>query len=182
MNAMILLLPFLPLHAVHVLGKPDSYVGELVIFQTLGMLGGNLLLGYLGDRFGGKLLMVMGAGAFLAVCGATPLAGTRAGFRTVFLLLGASSYGWMLGIQVLALELAPTGRRSSFLAATGMARLVGMLGAYAVSACLPSHETGMGLRAALAGAATLASVLLLSAVEEPRKAAPAGALKRGFDP
>ncbi len=170
MNAMILLLPFLPLHAVHVLDARESYVGELLIFQTLGMLGGNLLLGYLGDRFGGKLLMVLAGGVFLAVCGAAALARSTAAFRAVFVLLGVSSYGWLLGTQVLSLELAPRGRRSSFLAATAGVRFLGVLAAYAVSASLPSHETGMGLRGVLAGAATLVSVILLLGVEEPRNA------------
>ncbi|NIT34728.1 MAG: hypothetical protein GTN45_12055, partial [Xanthomonadales bacterium] len=45
-----------------------------------------------------------------------------------------------------------------------------LLAAYAVSASLPSHETGMGLRGVLAGAATLVSVILLLGVEEPRNA------------
>ena len=54
MNGLYVMLPFLTIHALRVLKKPDSFMGILVTTQMVGGIAGNILTGYLGDRFGGK--------------------------------------------------------------------------------------------------------------------------------
>jgi len=56
-NGIYIAIPFLPLHALNILGKPESFLGYLVMLMVLGAIFGNFFSGYLGDRYGGKICL-----------------------------------------------------------------------------------------------------------------------------
>ncbi|MFO7955879.1 MAG: MFS transporter [Candidatus Brocadiia bacterium] len=172
LNGVLIVAPFLPVYAIRRLGVADSYVGELVIFQTGGMLAGNLLLGWVGDRWGGKCLMVISRLGYVALAGLAFVAATEWGFRLVFFIGGVAGCAWMLGQGVLALEICPDDRRSTYLALVALCQMPGMLAAYLISSALGDIEGGFRARLIVAAAFVLASLVLLLFLREPRKARP----------
>ncbi len=170
-SGIYVVLPFLALHALDVLHKPDGYLGRLLTCQMLGSVLGNVAGGYVGDRQGGKRITLLS----LAGSAAVPLAAiwmhTDLGFELLFVGLGLSLGLGAVGVPTLDLELSGFAQRMSYQTLIGFSHLLGMLGAVAAASFVRQETESFDVLASIAAATTLASLCLLVGLPEPRRGA-----------
>ena len=176
-NGIFILAPFLAMHAQRSLGRPESYLGDLLIAQMVGAIVGNLVSGYLGDRFGGKVVMMMSQGLFVWLSCWSAMAASDAAFRAIFFLFGFAFFSLQVGRHTLVLGLCPTTRRSTYLAMTSLVNLPSILAATGLSAAVWRDGVGFVHLAWSTAACVALSLVLVSRVRDPRgeTAAPAPA-------
>jgi MFS family permease len=126
-NSLIIVMPFLSLHALSVLGKPESFAGFLVISQMVGGILGNIVAGYLGDRFGGKVPLMTGIAMFIGLTWWAVIAGAEWEFLGVFFLLGWAWFSLRVGRMTLDLEIAPEQGRPTYQAVIAVIAASSML-------------------------------------------------------
>jgi MFS family permease len=168
LHAIYILVPFLGIHALKTLGKPDAYLGSLLTFNMLGSLVGYALSGYSGDRHGGRLSMLAAHAGWLAVAAYAPFAQSSAEFQTLFGVLGAALSMSSVALSTLDLEITPLERRVSLQAALGMFTLCGLLAASVLSALARHFTQNIWALCAPTLALTLVSLALFYVIEEPR--------------
>lgn len=110
-----LVVPFLAIFARDEIGMGDAVIGSLVIAQMIGGLAGNGIAGFVGDRYGGKLPMLMGYAVIMISMLMMLLASSEFTFLAVFFFLGMGTFMQMVGKNTLGLELAPEDSRSTCL-------------------------------------------------------------------
>ncbi|MGF1449013.1 MAG: MFS transporter [Opitutales bacterium] len=102
--------PFLSIHAIATLEQDRSFSGVLTSYKSLGILLGNIAGAILGDRLGGKIVMVLAVSSLLAMTALSLVAGSVWSFYLLFVLWGAGFSLQVVGHQTLQLELAPPDR------------------------------------------------------------------------
>jgi hypothetical protein len=168
MAGIYIMMPFLGIHARNVLKQPESYLGFLLMVHTVGSIVGNLVGGALGDRFGGKLTIVLSQAAFLVIGVWGILASRSLEFLSLFFLLGAAQTWLSIGKQTVSLEISPVDYRASYLAILGAVNVPAVLLAWLVS-YLAWHAThSFAWVAGLTAACVTVAALLLSRIKEPR--------------
>ena len=163
-----IVMPFLAIHARRVLGRPESWLGELLMVQMAGAIAGNVLAGWLGDRRGGKAVLMTGAAAWVCLAAASTAAASDLAFRAIFFAMGFAYYTQMIGGMTLSLEISPTSQRATCLAILAFVRLLSMLTAAGISAAIGN---GDGRFAWAAGATVLSvgvALYLAAGLREPR--------------
>jgi len=169
MSGIFIMIPFLGIHARDVLRQPESYLGFLLMVHTVGSISGNLVGGVLGDRFGGKRVIVLSQATFLVICTWGTLASRSFEFLSLFFLLGAAQTWLSIGKQTIALEISPVAQRASYLAIIGTNQIPATLAAWLIS-YLAWHSTqSFAWVAILTGVCVATAVALLSRVQEPRR-------------
>ncbi|MGH8048624.1 MAG: MFS transporter, partial [Chthoniobacterales bacterium] len=126
--------PFLSIYCLSVLHQPDSYLGQLVIVQMCGAVCGNLLAAWLGDHFGSKVTLTMGAVIFSIMAAWAMTAHGAPAWQAIFFLHGFGFFACEVGTNAVGLEMGPRERRSTYLAVASLANLAGMLTAAGISA------------------------------------------------
>jgi MFS family permease len=168
-SGLYVVLPFMSLHALEVLRVPDGYLGRLLMVQMGGSLVGNFLGGYLGDRHGGRCVMLLSqAGSALVALGAMVLH-TQLGFEGLFLGLGLAVGLGGVGVPTLDMEMSDFDRRMSYQTLIGLSHLIGMVGAVAIAAVARRLSTQFEVLACIAAAMMLGSLGLLLRLPEPRQ-------------
>jgi MFS family permease len=114
--SMFILLPFLTIRACAVLGQGDEFLGDLVIAQMVGAVMGNIVAGYMGDRYGGRLIMMIGQAAFIATAVWSATAASVGEFYAVFVFFGFSQNTFQISNATLNMSISPAHRRSTYLA------------------------------------------------------------------
>jgi len=164
-----LVVPFLSLHALTTLGKPEAFVGTLLAAQMSGVITGNILAGLLGDRFGGKTAATAGSIALLCAYLWSAFASTSWEFWANYYLIGLGWSMYEVGRIVLSLEISPVKARASYLALMSGILAPTMLTASWISStvwtCSGKDFAWVGGIAVIAVASSLA---LLFPVKEPR--------------
>lgn len=169
MSGIFILTPFLAIHARHLLGRPESYLGDLLIVQMAGVMVGNFLSGYLGDRLGGKCVVMMSAAVFIGLSVASAVAASDLAFRAIFFAFGLAHIAQMIGGKTLSLEICRSRQRSTYLAIMAFVKLLSMLAATAISGAIWNGGARFGYLAALTAACVLAAMGFLAVLREPRK-------------
>jgi hypothetical protein len=169
LHAIFILVPFLGIHALRTLGKPDAYLGSLLTFNMLGSLVGYALAGYSGDRHGGRLSMLAAHLGWLVVAALAPVATLSWQFQALFALLGAALSLSSVGLSTLDLEITPLERRVSFQAVLGVFTLLGLVSASLASALLRQLTENIWALCLPTLALTLVSLVLFYVIEEPRQ-------------
>lgn len=163
-----IMVPFLGIHALAVTGRPESALGYLVTSQMTGMIIGNVLAGYLGDRHGGRILIIGARASVFAACVAATLAHAYYGFIAVYFLLGFGIVLSNIGIATLSIEIAPHERRPTYQALISLVVLpAALLSAFICTVV----RAGFGVFAPAAFLAALTSVgsfIFLLKIPEPR--------------
>jgi MFS family permease len=168
-HGLFVLVPFLGLRALEVLQKPDSYLGELVVANTVGSLAGFFVGGYSGDRHGGKVSMVAAHTGLLVLAAWAPFAKSEAEFLGVFALFGFALSLATVGATTLDLDIAPAERRPTYQAMLGLFVLVGLVAASLISTLIQIASAPFYVAAILAGAALASSLYLMLTLAEPRR-------------
>ncbi len=115
-HGILIILPFLSIHALKVLEAPTSFAGVLVAAKSAGVFAGNFLGAFLGDRFGGKSVFLTAFGSFFLVAVLSLVVESRVAFLLVFFLFGLGFTMRMVGQQTMTLELAPPARLPTYFA------------------------------------------------------------------
>ena len=110
------LTPFMAVHALAVLQKPTSFVGRLTTAQMAGVIAGNLLSGWLGDRSGARIVSRLGCWVTVGLGALAAVNRSEAGFITMFFLYGVANMLIQNGPNALLLELFPAERRPTYFA------------------------------------------------------------------
>ncbi|MDX9980189.1 MAG: MFS transporter [Lentisphaeria bacterium] len=167
-NGVYFLAPFLALHCLHILGKPKSYVGVFVVAQMAGGVVGNVVSGWLGDRRGGRLVLVVSQAALLAAAALALAAQTPAGCWAAFFGLGLAETARNVGGGTLLLEIVPNERRATALAVSSLVQVASLLICSGLSAWF--WQLGglmpIGIAALAMAGLTLAG---LTRIQEPRR-------------
>jgi MFS family permease len=134
-----LVLPFYVVYSQKVLATQSGIIGIYVLLQTAGMIGGSLLFGQLSDRVGNRsvILGTSIATAFMPVFALCVFLVSRTGaypvltslYALVFLAIGFSDSGLMIGFTNYMLEIVSEEERPSYY---GLSNTMG-----AVTAILP---------------------------------------------
>ncbi|HUS92016.1 MAG TPA: MFS transporter [Phycisphaerae bacterium] len=178
LNGMLIMVPFLAIHARQSLGRPESWLGELVVAQMVGAVLGNVLAGWMGDRFGGKAVLMTSAVLSAGMAAGAAVAGSDLAFRAIFFALGFTSFAQMIGGMTLSLEICPPAQRGTCLAIISFVRLVAMVAATQVSAAIGNGDGRFAYAAAAACGSVLIALVLLAVLREPRlRAGPPDAME-----
>jgi MFS family permease len=171
-SGLFVVLPFLGLRALEVLHAHDGYLGRLLMFQMLGSVVGNLAGGVLGDRGGGRSVMLLSQASSVLVAAAAPALHSELGFDLLFLALGWSIGTGSVGVATLDLEMSGFAQRMSYQTVIGLSHLLGLLLAVAIASAVRHSHGSFSLLAWLAAALMFGSFLLLARVPEPRSSPP----------
>ncbi len=160
--------PFLAIHALETLGKGEDFLGALVMAQMLGGIVGNLLAGFIGDRYGGRLPLVMARIVLILVSLGGAVNPYEWGFLVIFFLLGAGFYIDQVGIFTLSIEISPADRIPTYISLLWTLSAPSMLVAAAISTVV-RELTGQLMPAAfLSLIMVFLSLIFLQRIKEPR--------------
>jgi MFS family permease len=159
---------FYTVYALRTWQAPEWLVGALTSAFLVGQVLGNASLGWLADRVGHRLVLVLGLGALAAGNAAALAAGSAGAIAAVLGLAGVHQAALHISSRTILLELAPEAERPTYigLTNTGLAPLTfaGPLGAGLVADRLGFAPVFLG--AALFAMAGL--LVLATRVREPR--------------
>jgi predicted MFS family arabinose efflux permease len=172
-SGMFILLPFLAICFRDRLHRSDEFLAHLVIVQMIGAVLGNVAAGFIGDRFGSKVTMLVGTVLFAGLSAWSMVATTSLAFQTIFFLVGFAQNGAEVGNQALGLGVCPAANRSTILAVIALASLPSLLLASWINQRL-WLAAGSGQRLTGLGIATVVALVLSAAcllpVRDPRHA------------
>jgi MFS family permease len=166
-NGVFILVPFLAIHARLLLSRDESYLGDLLIVQTIGGILANFLSGYIGDRYGGKPATMMGQAAFIVLAAWSAFATTDGEFRVIFFLFGFALTAQAVGVSTLGLSICPARTRATYLSILAFANLPSMLAASAVSSLVWHGPATIGWLVVLTVACLVLSQAFLVRLKEP---------------
>ncbi len=168
MNGLYLVMGFLSVHALEVTGSQDSFIGVLTITQMAGGILGNLLSGWMGDRWGVKTVMLLARGAFVAVLALALFLEASWAWAGLFGLFGLALGAHMVSKSAMPLELCSSRRRSTVLAVIALVQAPTLLGASLMGGWLRGSLLGLqGLMLVAMVAVGLSAVPALL-MKEPR--------------
>lgn len=174
-----LALPFFVLYATRELGLPASLTGAFLSAQVMGSAVGSLVLGYVYDRRGSRLIirvvLVISAGVLIAALTAPLLrhAGIllQAFFVLLFFFLGisaASTAGFFIGHMNFIIDYAPPAQRPIYIGLSntlaGPVSLVSILGGWILQ--VSSYSVLFGVTLVF----ILMALLLSAQLPEPKRA------------
>lgn len=163
-----IMLPFLSLRALEQLQQPESFLGGLLKAQMAGLLAGNLFGGWLGDRKGGRIVIVLELLGFMAVAIASVFAASISAWMSLFFLSGVFFALEQVGPMTLAVEISPLQERVSYLAMIGMAILVGLTSMTLLNIGLQSLGVSFEVVAGMTVASLCVALVAILQVKEPR--------------
>ncbi len=163
-----IMVPFLSIHSLDTLNKPESFLGVLVIAQMLGTIGGNVAGAIIGDSIGGKAVARVGTLGFVILALTATWAYLTWHFFAVWMIFGIVMSMQKTGIMTLSLEVAPIQKRVSYLTILGIVALPGMLLAVLTSAYIRHYSDDFVFLAFPAAFGAALSLYFLLRVMEPR--------------
>jgi MFS family permease len=164
----LVLLPFLSVHALRTLGKPASFLGILLTAQMAGMVTGNLLGGWFGDKRGARLILIWSAIAYLGLCLWAPVAKGVWEYYCVFGIMGLATSLEAIGVGTMSLELSPVQKRVAYLSIISIFGMAGMTFMTLGNIALQRAQNIFTWQAIIAGVFIAASLFVLVRIQEPR--------------
>jgi MFS family permease len=175
------LVPAVPRYVAGPLGAGNVAVGLVVGAFSVSAFLLRPWVGGLGDRWGRRPLMLVGASLFAASVLAYPLASSPAALAALRLLTGAGEAFFFVGAVTAVLDLAPAERRGEAMSIASLALYVG-IGLGPLAGELAIERVGFAAAWVLAATAALTALVLALRVPDtrPRDAAgePPGAAPR----
>ena len=165
------LIPFLSIYTLATLEQPQSYLGHLLILQTIGAVLGNVVTGYVGDRIGTKVTTLFGMTAFIGLSVWSTLAATSAEFSAIFFLLGFGLPSLWVSSLTLGMEMAPQQHRSVYMGLMSLVNLPALLLASTLSGLLWWAFGSILPLAVVSVTMVAAAMVVLYKVPDPRKVA-----------
>lgn len=166
--SIFLVVPFAAVHATDASGLGESFVGWLVVAKTIGIFIGNLMSALLGDRFGGRLPLVISRILRILFCVGIPLAQSQTTLLLLFCIYGMSFTLNMVGSQVLTVELSPDGKRPTYFGIISLASLPTLLLIPVISTLIRAVSQELRPLALFALTALVIDLAVLLKIKEPR--------------
>jgi len=141
--AYLLPAPYLGLQALADTGKPESFLGTLVIVQMIGGISANAGSALMGDRLGARWLLLASRMTLMIVCIGLWLADGVVGWIGIFFFYGFSFATQNVGFSSMLAQLCPPGKRPTFMALQSLVSLPCLLGAALVAGIIMDHLGGM---------------------------------------
>jgi MFS family permease len=136
----------------------------------LGSVVGNLTAGVVGDRSGGRAVMLLSQASSVLVAAAAPALHSALGFELLFLALGWAIGLGNVGVPTLDLEMSGFAQRLSYQTQIGLSHLLGMVGAVTIAALIRQLTPNFSLLACIAASLNFGCFALLARLAEPRRA------------
>lgn len=168
-TGILVMVPFLSIHALNVLQKDDAYLGTLVLAQMIGGMFGNTLAGGIGDTHGSKVLLIAAGLSLTGVCLAAVVCTSEPAFMAIYFFFGLGTSTGRVGQSTLAIEISPVERRPTYMAFLTTVFFPSMLIAAGLSAVMRQAFNSFWPMAIVAAAMQIGSLLFLMRVREPRK-------------
>jgi predicted MFS family arabinose efflux permease len=165
LNGQFILIPFIAIHARGSLHLEEAFLGQLIMAQSVGALVGNLLAAWVGDRFGSKRPMTLGASAVLLLAVGASVAHSAGAYLGLFGLLGVALALTSVGGQALVLGVCPEEDKSTYLSLAGIVSLPAMIVSALVATTIPTDS--MAWLALATGLCMVASLAALWFVPNP---------------
>jgi MFS family permease len=160
---------FMTVYAMHRFGAGEAYVGKFTILIVSGQIAGSVINGFIADRKGNKLALLVASCSLLAASICAFLAPSLEWFYPAFFFLGINLGSELMTRYNLAIEYCPVEQRSTYLGLmnTMMAPffLVGIFGGWLANVAGYQAVFGVGILCSLIGITFLAVK-----VKEPRHA------------
>jgi len=160
----MIMVPFMSLHGLAATGATASFLGLLVSAQMAGGIAGNVIAGFLGNRYGGKSPMLVGRILFLLVGAAAIFAHAQWQFLAVFALYGMGVSCNQVGTSTMNITLSPAHDRTTYLSIMSTIAIPSMLLASALSTVVWSLTSNFAALAAATLLAVALSTLFLAKV------------------
>lgn len=167
-NGFYIVMPFMTIFTLRVLNQPDCFMGYLVTAQMIGGITGNIVTGYLGDRLGGKAVMIFFRIIFILVCAWMAIAGSEWIFLVNFFLLGAAFFAYQVGHSTLSIEICPYQKRATYLAIIAFFNAISMVFFSVISGLLWKWTGSFYLLVISTIIMLLISTYYLLKIKEPR--------------
>jgi MFS family permease len=103
-------------HALHAFSLGDEHTGVFVLSSTVAVLVVSPVLGWLGDRRGHRLVLMIASMAYVLAAATAAAAKDWRWMCAVFALLAVTLAGQVISTQNIVLQMAPAHRRPSYLA------------------------------------------------------------------
>jgi MFS family permease len=161
--------PFLAIHALETAGRGPGFLGDLVMAQMTGTIAGNLLAGWLGDRLGGRILLIIARLSLITLCLGALFANSAPAFLALFFIFGFGLNFNEVGEATVTLEIVPPERRPTCVAIIAALAFPGMLTAALLSTILRGISSSIVPSALLGAAALTVSLLITLRIQEPRR-------------
>jgi predicted MFS family arabinose efflux permease len=154
---------FLSVHVLSALHKTESFLGTLLMVQMAGMLIGNICGGWLGNRLGGRKVLLAGHGGFMvmALCAIVLTREWQA--YLLFFIFGVAFYLERIGSLTFNMDLAPVEKRVVYFALFGVAKLIGLLLASLAGPMWQNYATELSYGPQITFLITCAPVVILMA-------------------
>jgi len=117
----LIILPFLPKYVMAAVGENNDYIGHLLLMHMIGMIAGNLFSAWIGDRFGGKMLVVISRLVQVAACCLIFAVYTKIDVSILYFVIGMGISMSMVGNNTVKMELCGNKNRITWFS---MANLV----------------------------------------------------------
>jgi MFS family permease len=167
------LVPALPRYVVGPLGAGNVAIGLVVGAFSVSAFFLRPWVGGLGDRWGRRPLMLVGASLFAASVLAYPLASSPAALAALRLLTGAGEAFFFVGAVTAVFDLAPPERRGEAMSIASLALYVG-IGLGPLVGELAIERVGFAAAWVLAATAALTALVLVLRVPDTRPLDAAG--------
>ncbi len=173
----IIALPFYAVYGREVLHFPLGMTGVFVVAQMMGTIISALFWGFLSDRYGNRIVVVLSGLIGLSIPCLVILAMflhkmaifpelLLSIYTIVFILVGMNLNGLFIGQNNLLLEIAPAGERATYIGVTntaiGLVSLLPLLGGYII------ERTSYAVAFSLSLVLVLIGTLLAFSIIEPR--------------
>ncbi len=177
LNCGIIALPFYAVYGRGVLRFPSEMTGVFVVAQMMGTVISALLWGFLSDRYGNKIVVVLSGLTGLSIPCLVILATVfhkmaifpellLTIYTVVFVLVGMNLNGLFIGQNNLLLEIAPAGERATYIGVAntgiGLVSLLSLLGGYII------ERTSYTVVFSLSLILVLTGIFLALSIVEPR--------------
>lgn len=164
----LMVVSFLTLHALHTTGRPEADEGHFVSFQNIGTILGSMLAAWLGYHSGGKVLLILSRVVCVVLCVWACLTSSFSGFTAAYFVLGFGLFLDRVGDLTLTAELCPPERRSTLQAVLGFCNVWSLMLATSLGGLIYTFSGSFYLVASAAALLSLASIVILKSVPEPR--------------
>lgn len=166
----LMLLGFLTKHALEITNRPEADEGFFVTFGQVGTILGSLLAGWVGNRSGGKVLLISSRVICIIVCCWASMVNSYPAFLAAFFIVGFGLFVDRVGDLTLAAELCPVERRSTLQAILGFATGLSLLAAGWMGGQIYTHTLSISSVAAVGAVMAVISIVILRRIPEPRHA------------
>ena len=164
--------PFLAIHALEVVDRGEAFLGVLVQAQMIGNISGNFLAGWIGDRWGGRIVLLWSKLIFIALALGAIYNVAEWGFMLLFFLFGFGFSFHLVGRSTLSIEICPEVRRPTYLALMQFLLLPAMLVSAVLATTVREVFGTLQPAAILAAIAMTLSYFFLRKIQEPRGGLP----------